>query len=216
MRPGDRDDFGRVLSLIRFPEKRVAFLNASQSGGLAARNVKVQVRPPAAPAFLAQDADLLAHADLRSGPNSGVNRLQMAVAIVPATVVEQIDHVVARFRGAVIVTRQNVRPGRNHSPGSGCNNVCHSFRSATVESVMVINRLVARHFPAIDKRRLVGHLRVAGEPALLEWINKRARLDPRRANGPEPEPRVLQQTPRVPLAALPDVALGNGAVNLNA
>src|SRR5262245_13572657 len=140
----------------------------------------------------------------------------MAVAIVPATVVEQIDHIVARFYRAVIVAGQNVCPGRNHAPGSGSDYVRHSFRSATVESVMVINRLVARHLTAIHEGRLVGHLCVAGKPALFEWINKRARLDPRRTGGPEPEPRVLQQSPRVPLAALPDVALGNGAVNLNA
>src|SRR5437667_8128980 len=103
----------------------------------------------------------------------------MAVAIVPASVVEQIDYIVARFHWAVAVAGQNVRSGRNHAPGSSRDDVWHSFGSAQVESVMIINLLVARRFTAIDERRLVGHLGMTGKPALFQRINKCARLDPR-------------------------------------
>src|SRR5262245_7956206 len=81
---------------------------------------------------------------------------------------------------------------------------------------MVINFLVARRFTAIDVRRFVRHLRVAGEPALPERINERARLDPRRTGRPEPEPRILQQSPGVALAAVSNMAFGDRAVDLDA
>src|SRR4029453_15663853 len=101
MWPGNRNDFGSVLSLIRFPQEGVTLLNAPQSGRLAARDIEVQMRPATAPSFLPRPADLLSYADLCAGPHCRVNGLQMAVAIIPATVVEQIDYIVARFRRAV-------------------------------------------------------------------------------------------------------------------
>ena len=80
---------------------------------------------------------------------------------------------------------------------------------------MIINLLRAGRFTAVHERRFVGHLCVAGEPALFERINECARLDPRRTRRPEPEPRVLQQPPCVPFTAVRDVSFGNRTIDLN-
>src|SRR5712675_2375016 len=97
MRPGHRDNSGSVLPLVSFPKKGVALLNSPPPGRLAAGDVEVQMRPAAAPAFLAQHSDFLSNSDLRAGPKGGIDGLKMAVAIVPTPVIEQIHHVVTGF-----------------------------------------------------------------------------------------------------------------------
>src|SRR5947207_13795420 len=47
----------------------------------------------------------------------------------------------------------------------------HSFRSAGIESVMIINLLRARRFTAIYERRFVGHLRMAGKDRKSTRLN---------------------------------------------
>ena len=216
VRPGHRNDFRSVLPLVSFPKKCVALLNAPQPGRLPARDIEVQMRPAAAPAFLAQHSDFLSQSDLGTGPQGGIDGLKMAVAIVPAPVVEQINHVVTGFHRAVIVAGQDLFPRGNDAPGRGCDHVHHSFRPAAVESVMVINPFVGRRFAAIDERWLVRHLGVTGEPSLFERINERARFDPRRACRPKPQARVLHQAPGVPLAAVADMTLGYRTIDLDA
>ena len=215
MRPGHRDDFGSVLPLVSFPKKGVALLNAPQAGRLPAGDVEVQMRPAAAPAFLAQHTDFLSQSDLRAGTQGGIDGLKMAVAIIPAPVVEQINDVVPGLHRAVIVAGQDLFPRRNHAPGGGRDHLHHSFRAAAVESVMVINFFVARRFAAIDERWLVRHLGVTGEPALFERINERARFDPGRTCGPKPQARVFHQAPGIALAAVGDVTLGNRTIDLD-
>src|SRR6266849_1753299 len=115
MRPGHRHDLGRVLPLIRLPEERITLLNAPQPGRLAAGDIVVQMRPAAAPAFLPQHADFLTQADLRAGPHGRIDDLQMAVTMIPAALVEQINHVVTRLHRAVVVAGQNLFTGRRSS-----------------------------------------------------------------------------------------------------
>src|SRR5262245_33828276 len=105
MRPGHRDDFGSKLALIGIPQERVTLLDAPQSGRLAARDVEMQMRPPSTAAFLAKHTNFLPYADWRTGAHRGINGLEMTVAIVPTPIIEQINHVVARFHRAVVVAR---------------------------------------------------------------------------------------------------------------
>src|SRR4051812_43491881 len=103
----------------------------------------------------------------------------MTIAIIPASVIEQIDCVVTRLGWTVLVARQDCFTRGNHASGRGCDDVHHSLRSTGIESVMVVNLFVGRLLAPINERRLVGHLRMAGEPPLLQWIDECAWFDPR-------------------------------------
>jgi hypothetical protein len=46
-------------------------------------------------------------ADMRARPHCRINGLQMAVAIEPAAIVEQINDIVTRFDGAVVIVGQD-------------------------------------------------------------------------------------------------------------
>src|SRR5262245_28320111 len=102
MRPCDGKQLGLVLALVRFPQERVAFDDAPFARGLLAGDVEVQMRPAARAAFLAEDADELPHLDLRPWLDRFGDRVEMAVAIEPAALVEQIHNVIARLRGRVL------------------------------------------------------------------------------------------------------------------
>src|SRR5688572_22572416 len=134
VRSSHGDDFGSKLPLIRFPKKRITLLNAPQPGRLAARDVEMQLRPTATAAFLAEHTDFLSQRDLRARADGGIDGLKMAVAVIPAAVIQQINHVVAWFHRTVLVTGQNLFPGRNDTPGCGGNHVHHSLRSAAIEA----------------------------------------------------------------------------------
>src|SRR5881628_2211829 len=101
------------------------------------------MRPAAAPAFLARQTDLLSDADFGAGPHCRINDLQMAVAIIPAAIVEQINNIVTWLRRAIVVAGQNLIPRRNHLPRSRSDDFRHALRTARIESVMVINLFVA-------------------------------------------------------------------------
>ena len=82
---------------------------------------------------------------------------------------------------------------------------------------MVVDRPPGRGVAAVDERRLVGHLRGAGEPALLDGVRERPRRDPGRARRPEPQPGVLVQAPGIlERVAVLVVAPGHRAVDLDA
>src|SRR5947207_2356944 len=110
--------------------------------------------------------------------DGGIDDLQMAVTMIPAALVEQINHIITRLCWTVLIARQNLFPGRNHSSCGGGDNIHHSFSSAAIQSVVIVNFLRAWHFAAINESGLVGHLRVTCEPPLLERISERSGLDP--------------------------------------
>ena len=62
MRPSDGDQVRFVLPQICFPQNGETFLRAPFAGRLAALDLEVQMRPAAAAAFLAQQADASADA----------------------------------------------------------------------------------------------------------------------------------------------------------
>src|SRR5207247_408611 len=92
-----------------------------------------------APAFLPQYSDFLAQADLGSGLDGRIDRLQVAVAMVPTTFVEQIDHIVTRFRRAVVVAGEDLFAGRDDAAGRRRDHLHQSLGSAGVEAVVIIN-----------------------------------------------------------------------------
>src|SRR5437762_11972528 len=57
---------------------------------------------------------------------------------------------------------------------------------------------------------------MACEPLLLQGIHERAWFNPGRARRPKSNPRVLQQAPGIPLAAVSDMPLGNRTIDLDA
>src|SRR5207247_10006331 len=106
-------------------------------------------------AFLAQHSNSLSQADLRARPHGRIDALQVAVTMVPATLVEQINDIVTRLHRAVVVAGQNLFSGRDHAPRRGRDDLYPSLGSAGVESVMVVDFFRARHFSAIDERLLI-------------------------------------------------------------
>src|SRR5262245_16665196 len=114
MRPGYGQYLWFRLAHVGLPEKGVALVDPPLARRLAAGNVEMQVRPAAAAAFLAQQADALAHLDLRAGLDVGSDPVQMAVAVKPAARVEEIDHVVARLHRGIIVAGQDSLAGGDY------------------------------------------------------------------------------------------------------
>ena len=89
-----------------------------------------------------------------------------------------------------------VADGDNQAGGRG-DHVDQALGPADIEAVVIVDLRRRRLLAAIDIRRLVGHLRGAGEPALAGRIDERARLDPGRSGGPEPERASFVQAPVV-------------------
>src|SRR5215471_4419665 len=89
-----RDQMRLVLALIGFPQKRISFQRSDSAGRLAAQNLVVQVRPPAATALFTQRADLLPHFYAAAEFYRGIERIQMRVAVIPAAVVQNPDRIV--------------------------------------------------------------------------------------------------------------------------
>src|SRR5262249_30327422 len=94
VRPRDGDDPRPVLAPVGLPEEGVSLLDAPLAGRVPALDVEVEVRPAAARALLAEDADLLAHPDPLAGADRRVDRLEVRVAVEPSLGVEDVDVVV--------------------------------------------------------------------------------------------------------------------------
>jgi hypothetical protein len=73
----------------------------------------------------------------------------MAVAIVPAAVIQQVNHVVTRFGRALFVTGQAIGSGGDDAPGGGGDDVDETFGPTAIESVVVINLFVTGRFAAV-------------------------------------------------------------------
>ena len=99
MRAGHGDDGGLVFALVSLPREGVGLLRAPFARGLAAFDAEVQMRPATARAFFAEEADALTHLHACAHLNGRINRMQMAVAVIPAAFIEQIHDVVARTHG---------------------------------------------------------------------------------------------------------------------
>src|SRR5262249_28078684 len=67
VRAGDSNHLRLVLALVRLPKEGVRILDAPPAGRLPGLDVEVQVGPPTAAAFLAENADLLPRLDARAG-----------------------------------------------------------------------------------------------------------------------------------------------------
>src|SRR5207244_6368079 len=103
-----------ILTEIRLPEEAVAINDSPFPRRLTAGNVEMQVRPAAAAALLAQQTEPLAHPDGLPRPHLRIDGLQMTVAVVPAALVEEVDHIVARLGRGIIVAGQNGLAGGYH------------------------------------------------------------------------------------------------------
>src|SRR5262249_44155297 len=107
MGPRDRDQLGSPLALIRLPEEGVPLFDPPFAGGLPLRDVEMKVRPSAAAAFLPQDADLPSHRDLDARAHPILDELEMAVAVVPAPRIQEVDDVIPLVdRRVLLVTRE--------------------------------------------------------------------------------------------------------------
>src|SRR5688500_18763277 len=102
MRAGHGNHLRLELPQVRFPEVGVPLFGPPAPGWLAALDLEVQMGPAAAAPLLAERADAIAQLEVPSRLHSLVDFLQMAVAIVPASRVEQVNHVVARTDGRVL------------------------------------------------------------------------------------------------------------------
>src|SRR5205807_5684581 len=132
MRPGDGQELRPILLQIRLPEKAIAVNDSPFPRRLTASNVEVQVRPAAAAALLAQEAEPLAHLDSLSRPHLRIDGLQMTVAVVPAALVEEVDHIVARLGRSIIVAGQNGLAGGYHKSVGRGDDFDHPFGTADV------------------------------------------------------------------------------------
>src|SRR5437660_11413023 len=90
-RSGDREEWWLVLPHVRLADEGVPVLGPPLAAGLAAADLIVKMRPAAAPPFLAEKAELLSHRDLLA--RMDVDRLQVDVAVIPASIVED-EHLV--------------------------------------------------------------------------------------------------------------------------
>src|SRR6516162_7794431 len=216
--PRHGEELGPILLLIRLPKKGVSLNDAPLAGGLLARDVEVQVRPAAAAPLLAEQADELSHLDLGAGLDQIGDRVQMAVAIIPAALIEQIDDVIARLGGSILVAFQQRFPRRDDNTVSCGDHLDEPLGAADVEAVVIIDVLDERIFPAVNVDRFVGHLRAAGEPALPGWIEKRSRFEKWFSRRPEANACILVQAPGVlprhPFRGVLAITLGNRAIHL--
>jgi len=175
----------------------------------------VQVRPPAAAAFFAQKAQALAGADPHARPDRVVDAEEVAVAIVPTLGVEHVDHVVSRRDRRALVAGKAFGSGRDHEAIGRRHHLDQPLAAAEIQAVVVVDLAVLRALAGIDVARLVGHLRRAGEPPLLERIDHRPGVRQRRPLRPKAEPGITHQTPGLG-AGVGKVALGDRAVDLHA
>src|SRR5579862_8985655 len=216
VRTGHRGEGAGMLLERGLPEEGVAVLDAPEARRLAARDVQMEVRPSPAAALLADDAELLAHRDAGARPDRRFDVLEMAVPVIPAPRVEQVDHVVARLDGLLLSGALEHFLARRHDEAvRGGHHVDQAFRTADVEAVVVVDLLLAGQIAAVDVDRLVGHVREAGEPALAGGILEGAGGDPGRSRRPDSEARILEEAPDVLAAALLDVPLGDRAIDLD-
>src|SRR6478736_5222750 len=107
MRPSHGDELGFSLLKICFPQEGIAVDDAPLSGGLTTAEIEMQMRPAAAAAFFAEDADGVAHFQTLAELDIGGDRFQVAIAIEPAAIIEEIDDVGARGDWSAVVTGQS-------------------------------------------------------------------------------------------------------------
>ena len=219
MRPRHGDDLRFVLAPVGLPEEGVGLLDAPLAGRLPALDVEVEVRPAAARALLAEHADLLARPDPPPRADRRVDRLQVGVAVEPPVGVEDVDVVViaALVEGDVGILGQRLPARRDDEAVARRDDLHQALAAADIQAGVVVDRPAGRGVAAVDERGLVGHLRRAGEPALLDRVDERPRRRPGRALGPEPQPRVLVKAPGVLEGiAILVIAPGHRAIDLHA
>src|ERR1700722_13190623 len=163
------------LVKVCFPEERVTVDDSPFARRLAAADIEVQMRPTDATAIFAQHADALTHLDPSARLHRWIERRQVAVTIVPAKGVEQVDHVITWIHWSFSITWQFLRAGGDHQAVGGRGHGHQVFSAPHVESVVVVDLLDERVFATVDEARFIGHLRAAGEPALLRRVAKYSR-----------------------------------------
>ena len=194
MRPGDGNQRRIVLIAVRLPKERIRVLHAPLARRLHALDVEMQMRPAAAAAVLADVTEALAHLHASTWLQRGIDDVEMGVTVGPTAAVDHVDDIVTRLRRRM---RSAGRPygadGYEHAVRSG-----HDFREALsgadVHAGVIINFPI-RSRPA--RNGFVGKPRGGTEPPLLDRINKRPPLDPRRVRRPEPHACRLLQFPPV-------------------
>ena len=137
----------------------------------------------------------------------------MAVAVVPALGIEQIDHVVTDGDGRILVAGQDRRARGDHQAVGRGDDLGEDLRAAEIEAVVIVDIPDLLSLFRVVEHRLVSHLRGADEPALLDRVDELAEEE-RRTGRPEPHPGVLLQAPMVAIA-VGRGALGDGAVDLH-
>src|SRR5262249_10652958 len=152
----------------------ITVLGAPFARRLFAFDLEVEMRPAAAGALFSQQANLLAHLDRVS--RLDVNCLQMAVPIKPIAGIADVDDVVAsRDRRVTEARKGDLACGTDGSVCCG-DAPGHPLASADIQAIVIVDLSTGRRVTAVNMRRLVAHLRRAGEPALFDGINELSRL----------------------------------------
>src|SRR5688572_12585080 len=109
----------------------------------------------------------------------------MAVAVIPASFIEQVEDVVALSdRRVRLVVPKCVSGQRDNQAISRCYDFGESFGPSDIQAVVIIDLLSQGAFAGVDIRRLVGHLRVGGKPPLLYRVADGSGSHPWRARRP--------------------------------
>src|SRR5689334_17218693 len=124
-----------MLLLVGLPQECIALFDSPQARRLPLRDVEMQMSPASAAALLPEDAELLSHRDPGSGTDRGLDVLQVAVAVIPAAAVEQIDDVVALVdRRVLLVAGEDAVARGHHQAVGGGDDVDEPLRAPDVEA----------------------------------------------------------------------------------
>ena len=107
--PGAGEQFGLELAAVGFPDEGIGVGDAVFAAGLDETDVEVEMGPTAAGPAFADAADPLAELDGVPWLQAFGDFVEVAVAVVPAAAVAEVDDVVAGFDG-----------GRNSERGEDC------------------------------------------------------------------------------------------------
>ena len=178
MRSGHGDDLRAVLLLVCLPDECITILCAPHPRGLTALDIEVQMRPAAAGALLADEPDALAHLHAFARDHGSGNHQEMAVPVVPAAIVADVDDVVTRCNRQILLIVEYALGRGNDQSIRGRNDLHHALRAAEVQAVVIIDALLGRYVTAVDIAGDIGHLGVGGEPLLLDRVDECAGANP--------------------------------------
>jgi hypothetical protein len=167
----------------------------------------MQMRPPAADGLFSENADLPSHGDLAADLHARIDRIEVAVPVVPPSWIARIDDIVTRSNtiGRAI---DRISAGRNDD-AVGCGiDRNNAVRAAEVKPLMVLDSVRPGGFAVAN---LVIKKRAGGAPALVHRISKRAGSDQRATDRPNAESRIAVDGPVIEIGT--QLSLDHGAID---